>query len=48
MNTFNFRVGLALTALIVLGIPSTSLAQAQPDAPPPAGSWLYTITIPVD
>src|SRR5690242_19523018 len=46
MNHFAFRRGvLTLTALFALGFPATSVAQ---NTKSPEGSWLYTVTIPVD
>jgi len=46
MNTVNFRCILAATALIALA-PAISFA-TEPEAKLPVGSWLYTVTIPVD
>jgi hypothetical protein len=46
MNNLNLRChALAIAALFALGFPATSAAQ---DVKSPAGSWLYTVTIPID
>ncbi|HKE24312.1 MAG TPA: hypothetical protein VKB88_18245 [Bryobacteraceae bacterium] len=46
MNNLNYlRHALAIAVLFALGFPATSVAQ---DAKSPAGSWLYTVTIPID
>jgi len=50
MNTQKFHNALALPALIVLGmLGNLAAARAQPMVlQQPIGSWLYTVTIPVD
>ena len=50
MNTRNFRNALALPALIAVGLlGNTAPIPAQPMVlQHPVGSWLYTVTIPVD
>jgi hypothetical protein len=50
MNTRNFRNALALPALIAVGLlGSAAPTRGQSMMPQqPVGSWLYTVTIPVD
>jgi len=50
MNTRKFRNAFALPALIVVGmLGNLAPARAQPTVlQQPVGSWLYTVTIPVD
>ena len=49
MNTRNIRNALALPALIAVGLlGNTAPMRAQSVPQQPVGSWLYTVTIPVD
>jgi len=49
MNTRNLRNVLALPALIAVGLlGNTAPMRAQSVPQQPVGSWLYTVTIPVD
>jgi len=49
MNTRNFRNALALPALIAVGLlANVAPLRAQSVPQQPVGSWLYTVTIPVD
>ena len=49
MNTRNFRNALALPALIAVGLlGNMAPMRAQSVPQQPVGSWLYTVTIPVD
>lgn len=48
MNKNIFRNALATTALVVFGSSAASSLRAADATTGPAGSWLYTVTIPVD
>jgi hypothetical protein len=51
MNAFDFRGIAAFSALVAFGLlgnPGSALAQDTQGGKTPVGSWLYTVTIPMD